>query len=353
MSNISGRSGSFTVPGGLIELGYGQMTSNITINNATAGVGTEVIAPLTVVCDGNPILVEFFSPEARPSQNANDELNISLFEDSSEKIRSWGRNYNAAGGYNNKPTYLSVRLTPSAGTHTYGVKAYVSNASNAGSVGGGTGTSTTSAPCFLRVSKIVEQGTSLKPFWTPPIVTELPTNATLGDMVTLASANGNHRPAQYDGTDWQIMGVGSKPPSAQLWASSWNMASEGVGQQVTGFSAQWDNDSMTNTSDRITINTPGLYHANGAILTPTGTNTDYRCGLRITQFNSSNVQVLDVSHAGSYINIGWGKDRTVAGTFKCSEGDYLILRVDVDSSTGNTNMPFTAGRLTASFIGQA
>ena len=142
--------------GGLVELGYGQTTSNTTINNATAGTGTEVIAPVTVVCDGSPILVEFFSPEARPSTTANDEMNISLFEDSSEKIRSWGRNYNGAGGFNNKPAYLSVRLTPSAGSHTYGVKAYVTDAARAGSVGGGTGTSTTSAPCFLRVSKIVQ-----------------------------------------------------------------------------------------------------------------------------------------------------------------------------------------------------
>ena len=145
-----------TASGGLVELGYGQATSNTTISNATAGTGTEVIAPVTVVCDGSPIIVEFFSPEVRPHNTANDEINISLFEDSSEKIRSWGRNYNAAGGYNNKPTYLSVRLTPSAGSHTYGVKAYVSNAARTGSVGGGTGTSTTSAPCFLRVSKIVE-----------------------------------------------------------------------------------------------------------------------------------------------------------------------------------------------------
>ena len=145
-----------TASGGLVELGYGQATSNTTINNATVGTGTEVIAPVTVVCDGSPILVEFFSPQVRPSTTANDEINISLFEDSSEKIRSWGRNYNGGGGFINKPTYLSVRLTPSAGSHTYGVKAYVTNAARTGSVGGGTGTSTTSAPCYLRVSKIVQ-----------------------------------------------------------------------------------------------------------------------------------------------------------------------------------------------------
>jgi hypothetical protein len=212
MANLSAFGGAQPItPGGLVELGYGQTTSNTLINNATAGTGTEVIAPVTVVCDGSPILVEFFSPEARPSTTANDEMNISLFEDSSEKIRSWGRNYNGAGGFNNKPAYLSVRLTPSAGSHTYGVKAYVTDAARAGSVGGGTGTSTTSAPCFLRVSKIVQQNDGLKPFWTPPLVTQLPTNPTVGDTVMYAAdaTNGVYWNLYYDGLGsypWKYVG---------------------------------------------------------------------------------------------------------------------------------------------------
>ena len=138
--------------GGLVELGYSQITSNVVITSTTAGSGDTVISALTVVCDGSPIVVEFFSPQARPNATSNAEMSISLYEDGSEETRQWGRFYNGAGGFDNKPAHLVRRLTPSAGSHTYSVKAYVSTGS--GSVGGGSG-GTSSAPAFLRVSKIV------------------------------------------------------------------------------------------------------------------------------------------------------------------------------------------------------
>jgi hypothetical protein len=265
MSSIGGRSGSFVVPGGLVELGYGQLTSNLDINNATAGTGVEVIAPVTVVCDGSPILVEFFAPEIRPSNTVNDEINISLFEDSSEKIRSWGRNYNAAGGYNNKPAYLSVKLTPSAGSHTYGVKAFVNDAGRVGSVGGGTGTSTTSAPAFLRVSKIIEQGTVLKPFWTPPIVQELPSNPTVGDIVIYAAniTNGVYWQLQYDGLGtypWKFVGGGPLTASSTSGLSGTITSTAFVaGTPDLAVALPLSGDYWTTTTALATNNTAGAW----------------------------------------------------------------------------------------------
>jgi hypothetical protein len=158
----------------------------------------------------------------------------------------------------------------------------------------------------------------------------------------------------YDGSAWVSPSVTHKPPSAQITHPGNFTTNEGVGITVTGISTvSWDTDSMTTTADRLTINTPGLYSAHARILTPSGTSTDYRMGIRITQYNSGGSQVQDLSHAGSYINIGWGKDRTVAGVFKCSTGDYFTMRIDVDSSTNNTGMAFGAALLQATFIGAA
>jgi hypothetical protein len=64
---------------------------------------------------------------------------------------------------------------------------------------------------FLRVSKIVNQNDGLKPFWTPPIVTQLPSQATVGDQVIYAAdaTNGVYWHLQYDGLGtypWKFIG---------------------------------------------------------------------------------------------------------------------------------------------------
>jgi hypothetical protein len=146
-----------TASGGLVELGYSQITSGITIDNGTAGTGKEIIAPLTVVCDGSPVWVEFYSPDVRASTTVGDSITFSLFQDGSEALRGWGNFVNAlSGGFDYRPLHLVQRVTPTAGTHTFGVKAYVTAAARTGFVGAGAGTSTTASPAFLRVSKIVQ-----------------------------------------------------------------------------------------------------------------------------------------------------------------------------------------------------
>jgi len=65
----------------------------------------------------------------------------------------------------------------------------------------------------IRVSKIVNQNDGLKPFWTPPIVTQLPSNATVGDQVVYAAdaTNGVYWSLYYDGIGtypWKFVGGG-------------------------------------------------------------------------------------------------------------------------------------------------
>jgi hypothetical protein len=64
---------------------------------------------------------------------------------------------------------------------------------------------------MLRASRIVNQNNGLKPFWTPPIVTQLPTLAQVGDQVLYAAdaTNGVYWHLSYDGLGtypWKFIG---------------------------------------------------------------------------------------------------------------------------------------------------
>lgn len=147
-----------TASGGLVELGYSQITSAVSITNGTYGTGTEVIAPLTVVCDGGPILVEFFSQNVYlyTPPVIGDVVDVALWQDGAEHTRYWGRRQADAAQPTGGAMSLKYRVTPSAGIHTFGVKAVnTAGATRPGGVNAGAGGASV-APAFLRVSKIVQ-----------------------------------------------------------------------------------------------------------------------------------------------------------------------------------------------------
>jgi hypothetical protein len=198
-----------TTSGGLVELGYSQITSNVTINSTTAGSGNEVIAPLTVVCDGDLVIVEFFANNTRPAVSSAASLTISLYQDNVEIIRQWGFQNTSGTNGANAPTHLVARLTPSAGVHTFSVKAWGS--SSGGIVAAGTGTGTTSAPAFLRVSKILQASQFIVPLASAPLVTSLPSAPIVGQEVRYVAdaTNGVYWNLHYDGLGtypWKFIG---------------------------------------------------------------------------------------------------------------------------------------------------
>jgi len=139
-----------TASGGLVELGYSQITSSVTVSSASTGTAaTSVISPLTVVCDGSPVLIEFSA--VRVDSGASSNLTISLLKDGVEFSRTWG--FINPGG-TSVPVKLTFRDTPTAGSHTYEVRSWYGGA-NSGLVAAGSGT-TSNSPAFLRVSKIVQ-----------------------------------------------------------------------------------------------------------------------------------------------------------------------------------------------------
>jgi len=138
-----------TASGGLVELGYSQITSSVSLGTTL----TNVTSTLTVVCDGGPILVEFYAPSARCF--GTDNMSIALFEDGVQKAEPWGESVGSASTVAATPVYLTYRLSPSAGSHTYQVRAKSNQSQQIRAGSGGTG-SPAYAPAFLRVSKIVQ-----------------------------------------------------------------------------------------------------------------------------------------------------------------------------------------------------
>lgn len=217
MANVSSFSGAMPmVPGGTTDLAYasvGTITTNVT---STGPPATQTyIGPLSFVADGSPIQFEFFCGEARPPAVASGYLYFSLYVDGLERTRYWGVVQNETSTPGNSPVRLVRRIESiSAGSHTAEVR--VSCNSTAGTpqlYSAPEATTNATAPAFLRVSKIVNQNDGLKPFWTPPVVTQLPSQATVGDQVIYAAdaTNGVYWQLQYDGLGtypWKFIGGG-------------------------------------------------------------------------------------------------------------------------------------------------
>lgn len=204
-------------PGGLVELGYKENPGLITVDTtATGASGTLVIDDLTVVCDGSPIIVEFFSPSARPPNTLDDSVYVTLMMDGAEQARNWieiTSTSTTASDYD--PIHAVFRMTPSAGSHTFSVRARNTGGSSAARIGriqlgsSGTGAATGYAPGFLRVSKIIQASQLLVTQSNAPIVTSLPSgNLVTGQQVSLYSTSpyAGYQRQMWDGTQWNIMG---------------------------------------------------------------------------------------------------------------------------------------------------
>ena len=141
--------------GTVVELGYAERTSNLTVS-ATTAAGAQAIlaADLTVACDGSPVLVEFsaYCGASAPAAGGTALL-CNLWLDDADvgriaMIGSLAANVEVAA-----PLKGWTRITPAAGSHTFNVKAWRVNAN--GTVFGGAGAAADShTPAFVRVVKM-------------------------------------------------------------------------------------------------------------------------------------------------------------------------------------------------------
>lgn len=143
-----------TASGGLVELGYAQVTSDVTIYGTAQASPTD-IASVVVVSDGSPMVVQFGSYTVY-SDTGGSSAQVDLWID--------GAVHSVLGRYTNPsssgtqvmriPGYFSRRITLSAGSHTIAVRGWKS--ANGWIIGSGSGSAGAAAPTFISVSKIVQ-----------------------------------------------------------------------------------------------------------------------------------------------------------------------------------------------------
>ena len=144
-----------TASGGLVELGYVERTTSVPVSGISSSQ-TDLGLSVTVVCDGSPILIEFFCEEVAANATAGDYIIAALWQDGSEFNRCTAVHYSPSTAASNSSMYGQLRVTPSAGSHTYSMKGFVANAARPGTFFASAAGIQAYAPMRLRVSKIVQ-----------------------------------------------------------------------------------------------------------------------------------------------------------------------------------------------------
>jgi len=132
------------------ELGYTELTSTVLCNATTEATANTIVTAPAINFDGvTSILVEFWAP----SYHAGDAPNASFYlYDGSISLGTIGSRTMITGAAMG-PLYLSRRLTPSAGTHTYSIRAIVSSGGGITIDAGLAGTPGIYMPGFIRVRR--------------------------------------------------------------------------------------------------------------------------------------------------------------------------------------------------------
>lgn len=214
-------------PGGLVELGYSQITSPVNITSTNFASPNNVISDITVVCDGSPIIVEVYSPYLQTSpQTQYSIIPILRYDGSLYKLGIFTADANL---YAYSMQFMKVRLTPSAGVHTFGIAASTESGQTA-VWGAGTGASGGAhVPSYIRISKIIQASQLIVQTPNAPLVTSLPSNAIDGQEVRYLADNTNgiiwnfrYRAGSGSTYKWEFIGG---PPLSQYDSTQYSTTS--------------------------------------------------------------------------------------------------------------------------------
>jgi hypothetical protein len=140
--------GGAALPG--TEIGYDAITASVNVGTAT----TAVIPGSAHTFDGSPVMCEFFSPDILLPSVAGATVNVFLFDGATQVVIMAVCTNSAAQSARN-PVTTTFRFTPSAGSHTYNIKAAASITTGTPAVQAGTGTVTSGLPpAYLRFTKV-------------------------------------------------------------------------------------------------------------------------------------------------------------------------------------------------------
>lgn len=136
----------------LKEVGYTQFTADVLITATTDATAQTVVSSGAITYEAVPHLIEFFSPFVLPdSAAASREVWLNLYDGATDLGRL-GRVRSPAAAIMSAPATLPRRLTPTAASHTYIIKAWVN--AGTGTVAAGVGGTATTLPGFIRIRRI-------------------------------------------------------------------------------------------------------------------------------------------------------------------------------------------------------
>jgi hypothetical protein len=136
------------------ELDYVEKTSDTSLTATAEATADTVVTGSSVAYDGStPVIIEFFAPRIAPHATGSHYVWVTLY-DGSSSIGQWGLFQNPAASADGKPCLLSRRLTPSAASHTYSVRAYCGPGSTSGTVYAGVGGSGAAMPAYIRITRV-------------------------------------------------------------------------------------------------------------------------------------------------------------------------------------------------------
>lgn len=145
---ITGTSASVS-PG--YEYDYVESTTPLSVTATSEGTAQTFISGGSVSYDGSTkICIEFFAPRIKPDANAGRYIVVIVLEDSTV-LGQFALLRTPAAGTDDKPVLVRRFRTPSAGSHAYTVKAWVS--AGTGSIDVGAGGAGTDIPAYLRITK--------------------------------------------------------------------------------------------------------------------------------------------------------------------------------------------------------
>ena len=341
-----------TASGGLVELGYSQITSTVTVSSTTEGAsGTSVIPALTVVCDGNPVLVEFYAARVDVPANASGNTIITnLLYDGANQGR-----LTVTGSGNNAqvlaPAFASFRITPTAGVHTFAVTAFRNNAN-------GYVWNDSNSRAFLRVSKIV-QATQWPAVTTGTIIctsSTRPASPFVGQQIYETDTS---KSLIYNGTAWVSPQAQTVPPmvmarrtSSQTLTQNTLTAIQFDGTNVFDTNLMHSDSAATPTTPpasnntRITIKTAGVYQLNGWGYFAGGSTTGYR----IIGFSKNGTEILTTNPKS-----GSADNRVQASLLdSAAVNDYyeVVMYHDYSAPLGLSAVSGVYAMFSAHFIGK-
>lgn len=108
------------------EIGYDAITANVNLVGTTEGAATTVITCAAHNFDGAAVMLQVFSPAVLTDTGlAGHTVNVGLYEGGAIITRI-GNIQTPAAGQMGVPFNAFLRFTPTAGSHTYTIQAFVS-----------------------------------------------------------------------------------------------------------------------------------------------------------------------------------------------------------------------------------